>query len=143
MKQANNDQEKFEKVYQEHEDLNAAVDKIITNEEIFKPPHNLPDVQKVMDDTAFGLLNDQKNLQREKELIKFRANNKQVSLFLFRQGRQSTWMPDKTSYKGFDNLMKRTSRPIVIKSEREPEFIDLTGPDQGFCPHTALFQEQF
>ena len=87
MKQTNNDQEKFKKVYQEHEDLNAAVDKIITNEEIFKPPHNLPDVQKVIDDTALSLLNDQKNLQGEKELVKFRANNKQTSLFLYRQGR--------------------------------------------------------
>ena len=56
--------------------MNVAVDKIISNEEISKPPHNLPNVQKVMDDSEFGLQNDIKNLQSEKELDKFRTNNK-------------------------------------------------------------------
>ena len=76
MKKTQNNQEKFEKIYQEHEDLNVAVDKIISNEEISKPPHNLPNVQKVMDDSEFGLQNDIKNLQSDKELDKFRTNNK-------------------------------------------------------------------
>ena len=95
-----------------------------------------------MDQEVRGLQNDEQNLQQEDQLEKFRQNNREVSLFIFKQGRQNTWMPDKTSYIGFDNLMKRTSKPMVIKSELRKQEGDQANPDQqGYCEHTVLFEE--
>ena len=70
-----------------------------------------------MDEAVFGLKNDEENLLDETQLDKFRQVNREMSLFISKQGGQNTWAPNKTSYIAFDNLMKRTSRPIVIKSE--------------------------
>ena len=51
-------------------------------------------------------------------------------------------MPDKMSYASFDNVMKRTSRPIVIKSKvRAEDNTKPKGPEQGYNPNTVLLEE--
>ena len=75
MKKTQGNQSEYEAIYKEHDDLNSAVQKVITRGEIMHKIHNLPSLQKILDETEFGLKNDEENLQGQSQLDKFRQAN--------------------------------------------------------------------
>jgi len=64
---------------------------------------------------------DYENLVAGDVLHKYRAGNKGISLFINKQkgGRVGSWMPQKTSYVGYNNLMKQTFKPQIVRKGKE------------------------
>ena len=86
---------------------------------------------------------DYENLVTKDVLNKYRAGNKGISLFINKQkgGRTGSWMPMKTSYVGYNNLMKQTSKPQVLRGQGKEEGVDGV-VEECTNVHERLLKEQ-